>query len=86
MIYSQRWALALALRQPFPRADTGDIMTTEPASSSPATTTSSPTWSMSPADIKTAIQNMSKAAWMAVGIGAVLGAALGFALGRKSSK
>jgi hypothetical protein len=72
----------MALKQPYPR-ETGDVMTTDPAT--PTTTSSSGSGlSFSPADIKIALQNMSKAAWLSIGAGALVGAVIGYALGRKS--
>lgn len=77
--YAQRWALAVALRQPYPRPETGDVMaTTDPAAPAPSG------WSLSPENVKIALQNMSKAAWLGIGLGALLGAGIGYALGRKS--
>lgn len=82
--YPERWRLAMALKQPFPR-ETGDVMTTEPATT-PTTSSSGSGFSLSPADIKIALQNMSKAAWLAIGLGAVVGGVLGYALGRNKPR
>lgn len=82
MSYAHRWQLAAALRRPYPRPETGDVMaTTDPAA--PAAPSG---WSLSPENVKIALQNMSKAAWLGIGLGALLGAGIGYALGRKSSK
>jgi hypothetical protein len=80
--YPARWRLAMALKQPYPR-ETGDVMTTDPATTS---SSSGSGFSLSPADIKIALQNMSKAAWLAIGLGAIVGGAVGYALGRKKSQ
>jgi hypothetical protein len=80
--FPERWRLAMALKQPYPR-ETGDVMTTEPA-----TTPLAPNqgFSLAPADIKTALRNITTAAWLALGVGTIVGGALGYALGRKKSQ
>lgn len=80
MNYAHQWQLAVALRRPYPRPETGDVMTT----TDPAAPAAASGWSLSPENVKIALQNMSKAAWLGIGLGALLGAGLGYALGRKS--
>lgn len=73
MNYAARWRLAVATKQPYPNpSDTGGALTAEGG------------FAMSPEDVRTALQNASRAAWLALGIGVLGGLVGGFVVGRSS--
>jgi hypothetical protein len=82
MNYTQRWQLAVALKQPYPNfRDTGDV-----APADDATATSSSGTSISPADVRIAFENMGRAArvLLAVGVGGglLVGGLVGYIVGK----